>query len=246
MIYNGYISLQRRGSVKISLSNHTVFADLSQKSTFLFVSDLHGCDNEPIFDIINNTPHDAILVGGDLVHDEKNYKKGIEFLNKVSPNGNCFVVLGNHESCFPGNIRKEICASGATLLDNSYVEFGDIKLGGLTSGEFYKPMYPNTAWLKEFSGLDGFKVLLCHRPEYYAKYIKKLPIDLTLCGHAHGGQWRIFDRGIYAPGQGIFPKYTSGIYENRLIVSRGLGNPHVIPRINNSPEILVINVLPKQ
>ncbi len=228
------------------ISRFDIFADVSKKSVFLFFSDLHGCDNAPLFEAIKNISHDAVLVGGDFVHDEKNYERGLEFLKEVSAHKKCFVCLGNHDSCFPGEIRREVMSRGAHLLDNSFTEFQGIKLGGLTSGEFYMPdMKPNLAWLKEFSRLDGFKLLLCHRPEYFSKYIRKLPIDLTLSGHAHGGQWRVAGRGIYAPGQGIFPKYTSGMYENRLIVGRGLGNPHMIPRINNPPEILVIEIKPK-
>lgn len=227
------------------ISRYDVFADVEQKSVFLFFSDLHGCDNAPLFEAVKNIPHDAILVGGDLVHNEKNYRRGLEFLKEVSAHSKCFVCLGNHDSCYPGEIRNEVKKSGATLLDNSHVEFRSILLGSLTSGEFYMPdKVPDIAWLEKFSKLDGFKLLLCHRPEYFSKYIKKLSIDLTLSGHAHGGQWRVAGRGIYAPGQGIFPKYTSGMYENRLIVGRGLGNPHIIPRINNPPEILVINILP--
>ena len=229
-----------------TVSKYDISASIEKKSVFVFVSDLHGCDNEPIYEILRSVDHDAILVGGDFVHDEKNYKRGIEFLKKISENKKCYVCLGNHDSCFPGDIRSIVKECGATLLDNSHVDFNGVKLAGLTSGEFYMPdMIPDTRWLEDFSKLDGFKLLLCHRPEYYQKYVKKLSIDLTVSGHAHGGQWRIFDRGIYAPGQGIFPKYTSGFYENRLIVGRGLGNPHIIPRINNRPEILVINITPE-
>lgn len=232
--------------MNIDISSYTLSANVNKRSVFLFFSDLHGCDNAPLFDFIDKTPHDAILVGGDFVHDENNYKRGIEFLKTVSQNNKCFVCLGNHDSCFPGDVRCEVKKSGATLLDNSFEDFRGIKLASLTSGEFYMPKrIPNTKWLKDFSELDGFKMLLCHRPEYFKKYIRNLPIDLTVSGHAHGGQWRILGRGIYAPGQGIFPKYTSGMHEGRLIVSRGLGNPHMIPRINNRPEILLIELLPK-
>lgn len=229
------------------ISRYSVFADVSQSTTFLFFSDLHGCDNAPLFEAIKAVPHDAVLIGGDLIHDENNYKRGFEFLEGLPSGEKCFVCLGNHDSCFPGEIRKEITVRGATLLDNSHVDFRGIRLGSLTSGEFYMPeMKPDLAWLEEFSRLEGFKLLLCHRPEYFKKYIKSLPVDLTVSGHAHGGQWRVFGRGIFAPGQGVFPKYTSGMYENRLIVGRGLGNPHIIPRINNPPEILVIDILPKR
>lgn len=232
--------------IKPTTSEYNIIANVKKNIVFIFVSDLHGCENEPIYEVLRSVRHDAILVGGDFVHDEKNYKKGIEFLKTVSESEKCFVCLGNHDSCFPSDIRKAVKDCGATLLDNSYVDFNGIKLAGFTSGEFYMPgKIPNLKWLEGFASLDGFKLLLCHRPEYFKKYIKKFDVDLTISGHAHGGQWRVFGHGIYAPGQGIFPKYTSGLYENRLIVSRGLGNPHIIPRINNTPEILVINIIPK-
>ena len=101
-------------------------------------------------------------------------------------------------------------------------------------------------------GLDAVNCLFCFCPLYSIadcggnpKYIKDLPVDLTLSGHAHGGQWRFFGKGIFAPGQGIFPKYTKGVYENRLIVSSGLGNQTVVPKINNPPEILKVNIKSK-
>jgi predicted MPP superfamily phosphohydrolase len=92
-----------------------------------------------------------------------------------------------------------------------------------------------------FAKESGYKILLSHHPEYYGKYLKDLDINLILSGHAHGGQWRLFGRGVFAPGQGLFPKYTSGMYDNKLIVSRGIGNQMLVPRINNSKEIIVLN-----
>ena len=75
--------------------------------------------------------------------------------------------------------------------------------------------------------------------------------DLVLSGHAHGGQWRLpklLDQGLYAPDQGIFPKYTSGQYSydsTTHIISRGLARPVrmiFIPRIFNRPELSVIKI----
>ena len=34
----------------------------------------------------------------------------------------------------------------------------------------------------------------------------------------------------------------TNVSDGRLFVSRGLGNPHVIPRINNDPEIVCIQI----
>ena len=73
-------------------------------------------------------------------------------------------------------------------------------------------------------------------------------IDLVLAGHAHGGQFRLpFIGGVVAPGQGLFPKYTSGIFaegETEMIVSRGLGNSIIPIRINNRPELVVVRITP--
>ena len=65
-------------------------------------------------------------------------------------------------------------------------------------------------------------------------------MDLIVCGHAHGGQWRLFGRGIYAPGQGLFPRYTSGLHGGVCVISRGLSGCTRIPRIFNPPEIPLI------
>lgn len=99
---------------------------------------------------------------------------------------------------------------------------------------------PDLDWLDGFERSPGYHILLCHHPEYYPNLLRDRSPDLILCGHAHGGQWRIAGHGLFAPGQGLFPRYTSGVYEDRLVVSRGLCNTAVFPRINNPTEIVYI------
>ena len=69
---------------------------------------------------------------------------------------------------------------------------------------------------------------------------------LVLCGHAHGGQVRLpFVGGLYAPEQGVLPKYTAGMHQDgntRMIVSRGLGNSGFPLRFGNRPEIVAITL----
>ncbi|MDE6613711.1 MAG: hypothetical protein K2K28_04075 [Clostridia bacterium] len=88
---------------------------------------------------------------------------------------------------------------------------------------------------------------MAHEPQYFENYVKA-GFPLTLCGHAHGGQWRIpfTGRGLYAPKQGRFPKYTQGLHEKegrKMIISRGLGNSEFPLRLFNRPEIVVIDLL---
>jgi len=104
---------------------------------------------------------------------------------------------------------------------------------------------PFAAWLEDFERQEGYKILLCHHPEYWRlrePFLAERAIDLVLSGHAHGGQVRLFGRGIYAPGQGLFPRYTGGVYENRLVVSRGLSNTTIFPRLFNPPEVVFIRL----
>lgn len=94
-------------------------------------------------------------------------------------------------------------------------------------------------------------ILLAHRPELFVSYsstINSINPNIVFSGHAHGGQFRIpiLNKGVIAPNQGLFPKYTSGVYTNnnvKMIVSRGLGNSIIPIRINNRPHLPIIELL---
>jgi predicted MPP superfamily phosphohydrolase len=233
----------------MKITNYTLSAATNKDAKFVFISDLHGYDNDKILNEINKINPDTVLVGGDMVHDDKNYKDGIEFLRLCSEKYPTFCSLGNHEMKLSVDIRAMIRESGAILLDNEFSEHCGIKIGGLSTGyqqgdkqgRTKTTPCPNMEFANSFAKESGYKILLSHHPEYYGKYLKDLDINLILSGHAHGGQWRLFGRGVFAPGQGLFPKYTSGMYDNKLIVSRGIGNQMLVPRINNSKEIIVLN-----
>ena len=233
----------------MKITDYTLSATTNKDVKFVFISDLHGYDNNKILNEIDKINPDAVLASGDMVHDDKNYKDGIEFLRLCSEKYPTFCSLGNHEMKLSVDIRAMIRESGATLLDNEYTEYMGIKIGGLSTGyqqgdkqgRTKTTPYPNMEFANSFAKENGYKILLSHHPEYYGKYLKDLDINLILSGHAHGGQWRFFGRGVFAPGQGLFPKYTSGMYDNKLIVSRGIGNQMLVPRINNSKEIIALN-----
>ncbi len=226
---------------KIEINEYTVNANLSSPLKFAFLSDLHDPNIVPILHKVNDLSPDAILVGGDFIHSKTQYQNGLDFMKKASELYPLFAVLGNHEAGLR-DIRSRLNETSVILLDDSDTVFRGIRIGGLTAGIWNDTQEPNVNWLNIFAKKDGYKLLLCHHPEYYEKYIRSTAVDMTLSGHAHGGQWRIFGQGIFAPGQGLFPKYTSGMYDDRLIVGRGLGNKVCIPRINNAPEIILLKI----
>ena len=92
---------------------------------------------------------------------------------------------------------------------------------------------------------DGYVVLLSHRPELFDTYVGN-KVDLVFSGHAHGGQFRIpFIGGVVAPNQGVFPKYDAGIFaegNTNMVVSRGVGNSIIPFRVNNRPEVIIIEL----
>ena len=71
-------------------------------------------------------------------------------------------------------------------------------------------------------------------------------VDLVMCGHTHGGAVQIpFIGGLFAPNQGFFPKYDKGefdLYDTKMIISTGLGDAYPVLRLNNCPEISVVEI----
>lgn len=94
-------------------------------------------------------------------------------------------------------------------------------------------------------GPEDLAVLLVHEPQYLDTYAQAAGgrLDLIFAGHAHGGQIRLpFTEGLFAPGQGLLPKLTSGMHrrgKTSMIISRGLGNSTFPFRVFNRPEIVV-------
>lgn len=215
---------------------------------FVLIADVHA--DRRADEILRQTEQlrpDAVLIAGDLCHSYRDIPFADAFLRRAAELAPVFYSYGNHEQRI--SVSEFDGIEGLSVLNSSYAKFRDITIGGIRSGYTGEApagaraeQIPDITFLDSFERIDGIKILLCHHPEYYPRYIKGRDIDLTVAGHAHGGQWRFFGRGIYAPGQGLFPKYTSGLIDGRLLVSRGLSNHSLIPRIFNPPEIVVLDI----
>ena len=117
----------------------------------------------------------------------------------------------------------------------------------------FKDYFFKQAMANAFDGADMslYTILLSHRPERIG-FVAGYSCDLVVSGHAHGGQWRIpfMLDGLYAPNQGLFPKYTSGVHtvnDSKMVISRGLARGSTrVPRIFNPPELVVIDIVPQE
>ena len=236
----------------------------AKKLKFALVTDLHGQNPSEALSLLREEAPDYILLAGDIFERlngacDSAHENALSLLRGAAEIAPSFYSTGNHEDggtrswslrwriatmkrhYDEGDLQK-IDASGVAFLADTFVLKDGVAFGGLCSGLINEGRVPNLSWLEEFCRIDAPKVLLCHHPEYYEKYLKDSPIDLIVSGHAHGGQWRFFGRGGFAPGQGLFPKYTAGSYDDRLVVSTGLKKSGKIPRIFNEPEVVLIGI----
>ena len=238
---------------------------VASKERLLILADLHQQTEPQYADEWLSLSPQAILIPGDFLEwSERPAERDqtLALLERLAEQVPTFYTLGNHELGLRGNrlptgegtcdteyqaraerFAKDITNCGAQLLRNEYTHLRSLCIGGLTpSGGSTL----DTAWLDSMANEEGFRLLLCHHPEYYEPYVQRHGLDLTVAGHAHGGQWRVFGRGVYAPGQGLFPRYTSGLYdENRLLVSRGLSERMPFPRVFNKRQAILLTLVPQ-
>lgn len=165
-------------------------------------------------------------------------------------------VLGDSPEDFTPLIQnKEVYsaleAAGVQMLQNESVTVelngSSVEIGGLStnissfwpySGQFV------TRFIEE--NPDNFKILISHRPEVITEYIADAAIDLVVSGHNHGGIIRIPGvGGLVSDAEGLFPTYDAGRFEfdsMNLLISRGLGGHGIVPRIFNTPELVILDI----
>lgn len=223
------------------------------------ISDLHnktfGKGQSKLLGEVESLSPDIIVITGDLIDRRRfDLEAAMCFIDgavKIAPT---YYVSGNHEAWSRqwSEISRELIAAGVHIMDDSADELtkdGEtIQILGLSDPGFRITEFPagNTEeQLKQWSGIDEFKILLTHRAELFDLYSKN-NIDLIFTGHAHGGQLRIpFIGGVFSPHQGLLPEYSIGNYcagSSTMYVSRGLGNSVFPFRINNRPEIVAITL----
>ena len=232
-----------------------------------FLSDLHSCNYgenaQKLVSAIERQQPDLILLGGDIFDDVLPDDNAEALLRQIGGRYPCYYVTGNHEYWSGAEaFARKMCIleeNHVTRLNNEAatvtVQGVQINICGVNDPEAAKigEQFSFNAVLENIAQVSAnrnFTLLISHRPERiddYAKY----PFDLVLAGHAHGGQWRIpfLINGVYAPNQGVFPKYAGGMYmrgDTCMIVGRGLARESTrIPRFYNRPELVIIDIIPQ-
>lgn len=242
---------------------------ISSQIRIIHISDLHnsefGTDNQSLINKVKGQHPDLIFLTGDLIkYKEADLSVATNLIQKLKDIAPVYLSYGNHELDYEKltgtDLKKVFEDAGAIVLEEECVDITinsqNIRIGGiygycLPDELSYRPEYTDGEgkFLEEFQDTENYKILLAHIPTPWLKYgfTECWDVDCVFTGHLHGGQIRIpFVGGLYGPDFGWFPGKLSGLYEMNdmhVVLSRGLGSSGHIPRFNNIPEIVVVDLI---
>lgn len=244
-------------------------ANLGLNCRIVQISDLHNAeiywDSEALARSVANLDPDYIVITGDSIDSRHtNMSIAVETAKSLAQVTDTYYVTGNHEMRFSdndlNNFLDDLTSVGVKVLrdetvilkDNDGKEFA---LAGLDDGTISYASYASYETYEQYGSQDLTNyletlpqdmpvILLSHEPynlDIYAKY----GVDVMLSGHYHGGQFIIGGRGLVTPDFQFLPEYCYGeksVDGAIQITSRGIGNSIIPVRLNNCPEIVVVDL----
>ena len=225
-------------------------------------NEARGEGNAALLRALREAAPDLICITGDFLDSRRtDLDFALELAGQLAEIAPAVYVTGNHEARLKdlSALEAGLAARGVRVLRDGWTPLArggeEIALLGLddpgfAAGEGWTLSEGLDQTQARLSALlaqagDRFSLVLSHRPELLPAYAEA-GADLVLSGHAHGGQVRLPGiGGLFAPGQGILPRLTSGVHargETRLVVSRGLGNSAFPWRVFNPPEIVTVTL----
>ena len=269
MAYGYYIGRWNIQSTAIEYS-HNDIPQAFDGFKIVHISDLHLStfdDSRERFrgfiDEINRHNPDLVCFTGDMVTlGKEEAEPYTDILKGIRSKHGVLSVLGNHDFMIYGfnkDVDREAAveelaryqeeALGWNLLRNesTVIEAGDgsgITFLGVDNANFNNQGFHTIHkgdLNKAMDGTEGFRVLLSHDPSHWrGEVIPNTDIPLTLSGHTHSAQIRIFR---WTPAKWAF-KETSGRYDRdgqTLYINVGLGCTAPI-RLGVNPEVTVITL----
>ena len=213
----------------------------------------------------------AVLSAGDLVTAKGgrcHFDNALTLIASLSKHCPVYLSQGNHELRMQEQTdryknefeayRAGIQSSGAHLLDNASAKIRCAGMRMTVSGfsaslQNYRKLEKQPVTARQIEEAVGrpdpgrFTLLLAHYPDYLDAY-SEWGADLVLSGHVHGGTVRLpFVGGLIAPDFRLLPRYDKGLYRKGgtlMAVGTGLGCHTIKLRINNPPELVMIDLIP--
>ena len=258
----------------LNYSSYQISSDkINTPVRILQLTDLHnnefGENNQELIDRVASQSPDLILITGDLLNsDESRTDIATNLISSLCDIAPIYISLGNHEVEYQQQFGTDIIRlyedAGAVVLDRQYQDFEvngqKLRLGGIY-GYCLPAKYLETdeadpeecAFLSDFQNTDLYTILMCHMPVCWMLNdgLDEWDVDCVLAGHVHGGQIVLpLIGGVYAPDMGWFPGKLQGLYSSTdgsstMVLSTGLGNTESVPRFNNVPEVVTVDILPR-
>lgn len=253
-----------------TVSYDVVSPKIKKERTLVFLSDLHdncfGPENETLLKAIDQIHPDVVLIGGDMMvckgkKDTRIPRSLIRCLREkgypvVYGNGNHEIRMRQETHIYGTQYeeyKKQLKQIGVCYLENEGVDLGDdLKIWGVDLERIYYKKFSKerltSRQLKKKLGAGDpgrFQILLIHSPMFFDA-CRRWGADLSLSGHFHGGTIRLpLLGGVMTPQFQFFLPWCRGIFREAgktMIVSPGLGTHSINIRLNNKPQLIVVNL----
>ena len=257
LVYDGYtkthyeITFYQETSKKVSRNIRlAVIADLHNRE--------YGEGNATLIGDVRALHPDLILFAGDMVNKQSDdYESALRLVRELSSVAPCYGVMGNHENeriYYAGDsgLPERFEEAGLRILRNAEeritIGHDRIQLLGVEGTSHGFEEYGGRKLMEETPiDADAYCIVMAHIPILFDTQLSGYDFDLGLAGHTHGGLVRLpYFGGLYSDEEGFLPTYSAGEYTlgrgQRLLISRGLGDSRPIPRINNMPELMVVDI----
>jgi predicted MPP superfamily phosphohydrolase len=220
----------------------------------LHLTDIHFARGKSLVNFwpaLERWEFDLAALTGDLLLARLEDRGGqLGHLKRLARRAPVFFCEGNHEQFYFRHMARTLEACGVRPLYNEGVTLalpgGPVRVVGLRDYAVLREQgFAGVARAFGRADPSAFTLVLSHQPQIFDKILRFQP-DLVLAGHTHGGQVRLpLLPTLYAPGQGLLPRYGEGWYtrgNSKMFVSKGLGVTVFPLRLFNRPEVAVIEV----
>lgn len=192
---------------------------------------------------------DFLVFGGDLVVHSCWLERAMHMMSGLASGIPKVAVYGNWDKrrrrWLPHSVWSELYRqAGWRILVNEPFRAGPIRFFGLDDFKMGFPHYSPPRG----DGQGLFNCVVSHNPDAVIRSISDADlagIDLILCGHTHGGQWRIPALGAFVTSSRHWKCFELGLYRHkagraRMLVSSGIGATAFRSRMNCPPELVLL------
>jgi predicted MPP superfamily phosphohydrolase len=223
---------------------------------------------EELSGIISDINPDLLVFGGDVVniHHSELTPEILALLSRIKGKDGSYAVLGNHDTGAYINgstaelrakniemVRSKLENAGWLLLQDStvYLKMGNDSIA-VTGIDYSDELLEYKHSLSSIRGYDVgrvyktvpdniFNITVSHLPQLWYSLCDGGYSDLTLSGHIHSMQFKLFS---CSPAMLMYDEW-SGLYERekgKLYINDGIGSVGFFARVGANPEITVITL----